>query len=137
MRMSLLSIPLLAVLALSEDPQSPGGMPSMSSVEPGSGKAGDVLTVQGARLGKENVATVYLTDGKTDIEVPIVEQAATSIKFKIPPEAKPGRFALMVLTKDKDPKLIEQPVKVTVEPESAGPTTTSSGRSTYPRREPS
>jgi hypothetical protein len=51
--------------------------------------------------------------------VVIIEQAAGAIKFRIPPEAKPGRFALMILTRDVAPKLIEQPVKVVVEADTA------------------
>jgi len=72
----------------------------MRSVEPASGKAGDALVIEGDNLGQENVAALYLTDGQAHIKVPIIEQTATSIKFRIPPEAKPGRFALMFLTKD-------------------------------------
>jgi hypothetical protein len=125
MGFSLLSIPLLVALAMPASPQSPSGMPLMSSVEPASGRVGDVLTIHGVNLDQDNVSALYLTDGKTDIKVPIVEQTAASIRFKIPPEAKPGRFSLMVLTKGKDPKLIEQPVKVLVEP-GAVPTTSSS-----------
>ena len=122
MRMSLLSIPLL--LALASTPHSPpqSGMPLMNSVEPSSGRAGDVLLTQGANLGQDAVAGLYLTDGKTDLKVLIIEQTSTSIRFKIPLEAKPGRFALMVLTKEADPKLIEQPVKITVEPATTDPT---------------
>ena len=45
----------------------------------------------------------------------LTEQAAASIKFKIPATAKAGRFSLMILTTGKEPKYIEQPVKVTVE----------------------
>jgi hypothetical protein len=47
--------------------------------------------------------------------VDITDQAETAIKFKIPAKTKAGRFALMLLTTGKDPKLIEQPVKVTVD----------------------
>ncbi len=115
MRLSLLSIPLLVALALPANSQSQAGMPLMRSVEPASGRVGDVLTVEGANLGQDSVAALYLTDGKADWKVPIIQQVDTSIKFKVPPEAKPGRFALMVLTKEKQPKLIEQPVKVVVE----------------------
>jgi hypothetical protein len=86
----------------------------MKIVEPGNGKAGDLLTVTGENLDKANVAKLYLTDGTHDIEVPMEEQVATSIKFKIPAKAK-GRLALMVLTRGKDPKLIEQPVKVMID----------------------
>jgi len=61
------------------------------------------------------VAKVYLTDQKKDMVVEVTEQTATSLKFKIPATAAPGRFALMLLTSGKEPKLIEQPVKLTVE----------------------
>jgi hypothetical protein len=117
MGISVISIPLLAALALPALPQSQAAMPMMSSVEPDSGKVGDVLVIQGTSLDRDNVAALYLTDGKNDIRVPIVEQTATSIKFRIPPEAKPGRQALMVLTRGREPRLIEEPVKITVKPE--------------------
>lgn len=116
MRLSALSIPLLIALALPANPQAPGGMPMATSVDPGVGRVGDLLVIQGINLDRANVAALYLTDGSVDIKVAIVEQTATSITFKIPPEAKPGRFALMVLTTGKAPKLIEEPVKLTVEP---------------------
>lgn len=90
-------------------------MPRMISVEPTSGKVGDILTVTGENLEKTHVAEVFLTDGKNDLKVPVTEQAATTLKFRIPPNVKPGKWALMILTAGKDPKYIEQPVKVTVE----------------------
>lgn len=89
--------------------------PRMISVDPGNGKAGDEITVAGENLEKAQVAKVYLTDGKNDVLVVVTEQTPTSIKFKIPGKATAGRFALMLLTTGKEPKLIEQPVKLTVE----------------------
>ena len=89
-------------------------MPRMSSVEPGSGKTGDVVAVTGENLEKANVVKVYLTNGKEDFECTITDQTATEIKFKIPAKAT-GRLALMILTGGKEPKLIEQPVKVAIE----------------------
>lgn len=92
--------------------------PRMTSVDPDSGKRGDVLTVSGENLSKEFVAKLYLTDGgdgKNDVEVQIVEQTATAIKFRIPAKAIGGRLALMILTTTKPAQLIEQPVKVTIE----------------------
>ena len=126
MRISGISIPLLLSLALQAHPLFQAGMPMMRSIEPPSGKAGDVLVVEGENLGQENVAALYLTDGTTDIKVPMIEQTATFIKFKIPSEAKPWRFALMVLTKDKTPRLIEEPIRITVEPETSGSTISAS-----------
>jgi hypothetical protein len=90
-------------------------MPRMTSVEPANGKVGDLLSVAGENLEKKIVADVFLTDGKIDLKVAVTEQTATLIKFKIPPKAAAGRWALMVLTSGKEPKLIEQPVKVTVD----------------------
>ena len=89
-------------------------MPRMSSVDPSSGKAGDVLDVSGENLDKANVAKVYLTDDKNDFVCEVTKQTATEIKLKIPAKAT-GRMALMILTVGKEPKLIEQPVKVTIE----------------------
>ena len=111
---ALLLIALVGLLALPPIAgQAP--MPRMTSVEPTNGKVGDVLTVAGENLDKQNVAEIYLTDGKDDLRVTVTEQAATSVKIKIPDKAKQGRFSLMILTGGKEPKLIEQPVKVTVE----------------------
>ena len=93
---------------------APAASPRMVSVEPANGKVGDVLAVAGENLQKNLVSKVYLTDGKNDIQCEVTEQTATAIKFKIPEKAT-GRLAIMVLTSGKEPKLIEQPVKVTVE----------------------
>jgi hypothetical protein len=119
------SVLVAALLTLSLPTALPAesAMPQMTNVEPGSGISGDVLAVSGEKLDQNNVAAVYLTDGEFDIKLVITEQTATSIKFRIPAEAKPGRFALMVLTTGKDQKLIEEPVKVTVEPPPEKPAT--------------
>ncbi len=90
-------------------------MPRMVSVEPQNGKAGDVIVITGENLQKDLVAKVYLTDGKNDTIVEVVDQNATGIKFKIPSKLSAGRLALMVLTTGKDAKYIEQPVKVTID----------------------
>ena len=112
MRISLvvLSIMLLAVSAFAQS-----ATPLMRDVDPNSGVIGDVFVAQGDNLDKANVADLYLTDGKNDTKVVISEQTATSIKFTLPPDMKAGHFALMVLTPGKNPRFIEQPVKITVE----------------------
>jgi hypothetical protein len=97
-------------------------MPRMVSVDPPNGKVGAIITVTGENLDKAGVAKVYLTDQKNDILVEVTEQTATSIKFKIPAKAAPGRLTLMVLTTGKEAKLIEQPVKVLID-DPNGPTT--------------
>jgi IPT/TIG domain len=97
-------------------------IPQMQKVDPASGRSGDVVAVTGDNLDQDTVAALYLTDGKEDVKVEITEQTTTVIKFKIPANAKTGRLALMVLTRGKDPKLIEGPVKVLIEPPLPGPT---------------
>lgn len=127
MKISFLPMLLAAAVTLPASVQSPTGMAWITSVEPDSGRVGDVLTIHGTNLGKDNVAELYLTDGKVDIKVVIVEQTPDLIRFRIPAETNPGRFSLMVLTgKGSDQKLLEQPVRVTVLPERKGPTATAS-----------
>ena len=43
------------------------------------------------------------------------EQAETTVKVKVPADAKVGRWRLMVLTKSVPPQLLEQPVSVVIE----------------------
>jgi hypothetical protein len=106
---------VVALLMAASFAYSQQAMPRMTSVEPTSAKKGDVVAVTGENLDKDLVAKVYLTDGKNDTVVEVTEQSATSIKFKIPAAKVAGRLAVMVLTTGKEPKYIEQPVKVTIE----------------------
>lgn len=114
MRLSFI-LPIILAVLFAQPLLPQAAMPRMTAVEPANGKIGDLLSVAGENLEKKNVADVFLTDGKIDLKVAVIEQTATSIKFKIPPKTAAGRWALMVLTSGKEPKLIEQPVKVTVE----------------------
>jgi hypothetical protein len=109
-----LSFAISLLVAASFTATGQQAMPRMVSVEPPNGKVGDVVAVNGENLQKDAVAKLYLTNGKDDLEVVITEQSTSSIKFKIPAKAT-GRMALMVLTAGKDAKLIEQPVKVTID----------------------
>jgi hypothetical protein len=117
MRLSLMLLAALLVGILAAPPvtaQDP--IPRCTSVEPMSGKVGTEIVVTGENLDKQYVAKLYLTDGQNDIEMVIKEQDATTMKSVIPKGAKPGiRYRLMILTKGKEPKLIEQPVRFEVE----------------------
>jgi hypothetical protein len=105
---------LILILGLALTGQE-SAVPRLNSVEPPNGKVGDILTVTGSNLSKDAIAELYLTDGKNDTKADMTEQAAEAIKFKIPASMKAGRYSLMVLTRGNNPRLIEQPVKVTVE----------------------
>lgn len=87
----------------------------ITGVDPEAGKIGDTVGAAGESMDKSKVAELYLTDGKNDFKVDILEQTETAIKFKIPAKIKPGRYALMIKTKGPDVKLLEQPVRLTVE----------------------
>jgi len=113
MKLSLISA-MLVTAAMAVWAQE--GVPRMLSVDPPSGKKGDVVAVSGENLQKDQVDKVFLTDGKNDTPVEVTEQTATSLKFKIPASVTSGgRLAVMILTKGKDPKYIEQPVKIMIE----------------------
>ncbi len=83
------------------------------SVDPATAKVGDVVTITGDGIDKGTVDTLYLTDGKTDIQVDMTEQSAKTIKFKVPEQAKSHRWAIMVHTTKN--QLIEEPVRVQIE----------------------
>ncbi len=114
MRMSRGVIILLLALITSAS-LAAQAMPQMKTVEPDTAKVGDVLSIVGENLDKANVDKVYLTDGTNDFEVTVTDWDSKAMKVKVPEKVKPGRLALMVLTKGKKPTYIEQPVKVTIE----------------------
>jgi hypothetical protein len=70
------------------------------------GKKGDVISVSGENLQKESVAKVLLTDGRNDFSVDIAEQTSTTLRFKIPDRAGPGRMAFMILTTGRNGKYV-------------------------------
>lgn len=118
MRFSLTILTSLLLVALAAPPllMAQESIPRCTTVEPMSGKVGTEIVVTGENLSKDTVAKLYLTDGSNDIEIAMTEQTATSIKAKIPATAKVGeRYKLMILTKGKEPKLIEQPVRFEIE----------------------
>lgn len=114
---SLVSSPLLALAFVSATSVfSQESMPRLASVEPASGKIGAEIVVTGENVGKQQVAELFFTDGTNDIKVAMSDQAATTIKCKVPAGAKSGvRYKLMILTTGKEPKLIEQPVRFEIE----------------------
>jgi hypothetical protein len=118
MRLSFKLIFTFFTLALITTPLLTGQevIPRFTTVEPMSGKVGTEIVITGENIGKANVAELYFTDGTTDIKTPMIEQTDTTIKCKIPPKVTAGvRYKLMLLTKGKEPKLIEQPVRVEIE----------------------
>jgi hypothetical protein len=102
---------------------NPGKLPQaihLRDVTPPEGKAGDILTGYGDNLNTSRVKELWLTDGKTDYKVEVLEQTDHTIRFRLPDWVPAGRWRLMVLS-DED-VLLEQPSHVKVR-ESRGPTT--------------
>jgi hypothetical protein len=86
---------------------------SITTVTPLTAKAGDTVSAKGEGIDSTKVDTLYLTDGTHDFKCQIVEQTATAIRFKVSDMMQPGRWTVMIHTKND--QLIEQPVKLTVQ----------------------
>jgi hypothetical protein len=104
-----------SLLALASEPA-----PQMTDISQKTAKPGEVIIVSGLGLSPKNVDEIYLTDHKFDMRVKVLDQKDTTIQFRVPPFAKPGRVQLLFLTKAKDvsggePKLLEQPVFLLIE----------------------
>jgi hypothetical protein len=68
---------------------------SITGADPSSGKADDTVTLSGAKLAKDTVAGVFLSDDKTDYKATIVSQADDKIVIKVP-HVKPGVYNVSV-----------------------------------------
>lgn len=104
-----------AKLVLSSTEPAVQPTPMMRAVSPETVKAGEIATVSGDYLDKSRVADLFLTNEQGDIKVQILEQSASAIKFRLPDKVAPGRYKLLVLLADIEPKLIEEPARLTVE----------------------
>jgi IPT/TIG domain-containing protein len=98
------------LLAFASDPA-----PQMTDISQKAAKPGEIITVSGQGLNSKNIDEIYLTDHKFDMRVKVLEQTQTTVKFRVPPFAKPGRTQLLFLTKGDEPKLLEQPVYLLIE----------------------
>ena len=78
-------------------------------------KAGHGCQRHGRFAEKAKVDDAFLTDHRFDLKVKVLEQTPTSLKFRIPPFIKPGRHQLLLQTSGDSPKLLEQPVYVTID----------------------
>lgn len=85
--------------------------PSMTAVDPVSGKVNDSITVTGTNLGKSGVSAVFLSDDKNDYKATIVEQSDTKIVMKVP-EVKAGSYNVSY---QKGSSIFIQPIRFTVQ----------------------
>ena len=82
-------------------------------MDPDTAKTGDTVNITCENVDKTTVADLYLTDGKDDTKIAVMEHAADKIKFQVP-KIKPGRYHIAFLTANKA-SMVEQPVVLTVE----------------------
>lgn len=88
-------------------------LPRCTTVDPDTAKSGDMVSVTCDKVDKAAFSDLYLTDGKDDTKVAIMEESADKIKFQVP-NIKPGRYHLAFLTANKS-SMIEQPVAINVQ----------------------
>jgi hypothetical protein len=89
------------------------GTPRCSALDPDTAKTGDTVNATCDGADKSAGVELYLTDGKADTKVAVMEQNGDKIKFQVP-RIKAGRYHLAFLTANKA-SMIEQPVVLTVE----------------------
>jgi hypothetical protein len=89
------------------------GQPRCTAVDRDTAKTGDTVNATCENVNKSTVADMYLTDGKDDTKVAMMEHTDDKIKFQVP-RIKPGRYHIAFLTANKA-SMIEQPVALTVE----------------------
>lgn len=109
MKTWLIALSLISASALSAFQ----GVPKCSSVDPETAKTGDMVNVTCENLDKSTVGGVYLTDGKDDTKVAVMDHTADKLKIQVP-NIKPGRYHIAFLTANKS-SMVEQPVVLTVE----------------------
>jgi hypothetical protein len=99
---------LLAILSplLSAD-----GSPTITTVDPTSGKVNDSITINGQNLGKPKVNAVFLSDDKNDYKAVILEQGEDKIVMKVP-QVKPGGYNVSI---GEGTAIYIQPVRFSVE----------------------
>jgi hypothetical protein len=88
-------------------------LPRCTAVDPETAKTGDTINLTCENTDKSSIAGLYLTDGKDDTKVVVMERTADKLKFQVP-RIKPGRYHIAFLTANKA-SMIEQPVALTVE----------------------
>ncbi len=102
------------VAAAGDDKDKPNLVPVVRTMEPATAKPGDVVTATGEALDAARVSAVFLTDGKNDAQVEVVQQTPVMLRFRVPAKMAPGRYFVMVLAKLEIPTLLEQPVALKV-----------------------
>jgi hypothetical protein len=89
------------------------GQPRCTAVDPDTAKTGDTVNATCENVDKSIAGNVYLTDGKDDTKVAVMDHTAEKITFQVP-RIKPGRYHIAFMSANKA-SIVEQPVVLTVE----------------------
>jgi IPT/TIG domain-containing protein len=96
---------LLSSLAVAQN------SPTITGIDPASGKVNDSVTVSGSGLGKDTVTAVFLSDDKSDYKAVIVTQTEGKIVMKVP-QVKPGRYNVSIQVGNG---ILIEPIRFTVQ----------------------
>ena len=114
MRLTCLLLVGISLAFATDTDQQVNPTPILRVVEPYSVKPGTEVVATGENLGEQVIAAVYLTLRDTNIPVVVVSQDEKSIRFKVPNDAKAGRYSISVLLR-REPTLLEEPVRLVLE----------------------
>jgi len=84
-------------------------------VEPASARPGDVVLIYGRGLERSKIADVLLTDGGYSVLTRILDQGETSIRVQLPRMLEPGFYSIVLATRDRETRLLDQGVTIKVE----------------------
>jgi IPT/TIG domain len=110
-RVALAALVVLGCIAIPASRILAQNSPSITAVDPTSGKVNDSITVTGQNLGKPAVAAVFLSDDKNDYKAVVVQQANDKIVLKVP-DVKPGAYNVSI---QEGTAIYIQPVRFHVE----------------------
>ena len=96
---------LLSSLAVAQN------SPTITGIDPASGKVNDSVTVSGSGLGKDTVTAVFLSDDKSDYKAVIVTQTEGKIVMKVP-QVKLGRYNVSIQVGNG---ILIEPIRFTVQ----------------------
>ena len=88
------------------------GASYLKEIAPFEARAGQTLIGRGENLNQERVIELYLSDGKNDYRVEILEQSKDAIRFKLPGVLPEGKLRAALVSDDL--MILEQPVFVRI-----------------------
>ena len=104
---------LVAVGGAYRDPNT-RDLPRIDRVEPAVMRPGDVASASGQYLDRSKVADLLLTNGDLSALTHILEQHATLIRFRLPSTLEAGRYSILLVTREQQPRFIQQDVEIIV-----------------------